>query len=195
MVGNDLVDLNEARRTSNWQRPRYLDKIFTSNEQGYIKDAENSFRMVWRLWSMKEAAYKLYTQIYPSRFYNPLGFECEVTYQSGLIKFKDFLCYVETKETLHYILSEARLNPQSLGSAIIKFKCTGQRRQSEELKARLLHGVDDSYQLKKNKMGVPSLTNGEQLLSVSLTHHGSYGAFVIDHCFRNGNESIGNEAV
>ena len=195
MVGNDLVDLNEARRTSNWQRPRYLDKIFTSNEQGYIKDAENSFRMIWRLWSMKEAAYKLYTQIYPSRFYNPSGFECEVTNHTGLVKFKDLLFYVETKETLHYILSEARLDLQGIRSTIIKFRCTGQREQSEALKARLLCGVDDSYQLKKNKRRVPSLTNGEQLLSVSFTHHGSYGAFVIDHCFRNGDESIGNEVV
>jgi phosphopantetheinyl transferase (holo-ACP synthase) len=195
MVGNDLVDLNEALHTSNWQRDRFLNKIFTLTEQQYIKDGNDSFRMVWRLWSMKEAAYKLYTQIYPCRFYHPLGFECEATNHSGAVKFKDFQCYIETTETPNYILSEARLNRQNLGSTIIKFGSTGQKQRSNELKERLLSCVGDSYRLTKNEMGVPMLTNGEKLFSVSLTHHGSYGAFVIDHWFRNGNVSIGNEAV
>ena len=33
MVGNDIVDLAEAKKASNWQRPRFLEKLFTPNEQ------------------------------------------------------------------------------------------------------------------------------------------------------------------
>ena len=49
MVGNDIVDLNEASRASNWQRPRFLDKLFSEQEQAYINSAEKAFKMVWRL--------------------------------------------------------------------------------------------------------------------------------------------------
>ncbi|MBW8243514.1 4'-phosphopantetheinyl transferase superfamily protein [Muricauda oceani] len=179
MVGNDIVDLAEARYASNWQRPRFLDKLFSESEQTYIQNTANPFRMVWRLWSIKEASYKLYTQLHPVRFYNPKAFECETNHNSWVVGFKDFQCYIETTETANYILSEARLNRQNLGSNIIKFESTGQKQQSNELKERLLSCVADSYQLVKNEMGVPALTNGEQILSVSLTHHGSYGAFAI----------------
>ena len=58
MVGNDIVDLYEASQASNWQRPRFLDKLFSEQEQAYINSAENAFTMVWQLWSMKEATYK-----------------------------------------------------------------------------------------------------------------------------------------
>ena len=27
MIGNDIVDIEEAKRMSNWQRPRFLEKI------------------------------------------------------------------------------------------------------------------------------------------------------------------------
>ncbi len=179
MVGNDIVDLAEARHASNWQRPRFLHKLFTELEQKYIKDAKNPFLMVWRLWSMKEASYKLFTQIYPNRFYNPKGFECTVENNSGTVKFKGFQCYVETKETSKYIISEARLNKKKLSSKIVKFKTTHQKQQSEELKTRLLNYVGSEYQLIKNNMDIPTLSNGKEHFNISLTHHGTHGAFAI----------------
>ena len=33
MIGNDIVDLNLAERQSNWQRPGFLEKQFTIQEQ------------------------------------------------------------------------------------------------------------------------------------------------------------------
>ena len=33
MIGNDIVDLKQAAKDSNWQRPRFLDKVFTKHEQ------------------------------------------------------------------------------------------------------------------------------------------------------------------
>lgn len=98
---------------------------------------------------MKEASYKLYTQLYPSRFYNPKGFECIIENNSSVVKFKSFHCYVETKTTSNYIISEARLNKQKLSSELVKFKNTSQKEQSEELKTRLLNYVGRGYQLKR----------------------------------------------
>jgi phosphopantetheinyl transferase (holo-ACP synthase) len=33
VIGNDIVDLALARKESNWKRPGYLNKIFTTKEQ------------------------------------------------------------------------------------------------------------------------------------------------------------------
>ncbi|MHA7829509.1 MAG: 4'-phosphopantetheinyl transferase family protein [Flagellimonas sp.] len=179
MVGNDIVDLNEALRGSNWQRPRFLDKLFLELEQTYIQNAANPFRMVWRLWSMKEASYKLYTQLYPSRFYNPKAFECVIENFSAIVKFRDFRCFVETKETSNYIITEARLHTQKWSSKVVKFKTVDQQDQRETLKRSLLDDVGSAFQLQKNEWNVPTLTNGKKQFHISLTHHGSYGAFAI----------------
>ncbi|WP_411894031.1 4'-phosphopantetheinyl transferase superfamily protein [Winogradskyella sp. A2] len=179
MVGNDIVDLKEAQNASNWQRPRFLDKLFTELEQAFIKGAKNPFLMVWRLWSMKEASYKLYTQIHPSRFFNPKSFECTVVNNSGFVKFKDFQYYVETKITSNYIISEARLERQKLNSEIIKFITTDYNNQREELKSKLLGTVGRAYYLKKNEFNIPTLVCGKEQINLSLTHHGNYGAYAI----------------
>lgn len=179
MVGNDIVDLDEALKSSDWQRPRFLDKLFTELEQNYIKKAKDPFLMVWRLWSIKEASYKLYTQIHPSRFYNPKGFECSLDDNSAIVKFKGFQCHVETRLTPNYVISEARINKKKLSSVIVKFMSTDQKDFSEELKLRLLNYVGNSYRLTKNEFNIPTLNDGKKHINVSLTHHGNYGAFAI----------------
>jgi hypothetical protein len=42
VIGNDIVDLALARKESNWKRPGYLNKIFTTKEQLLISSAENT---------------------------------------------------------------------------------------------------------------------------------------------------------
>lgn len=179
MVGNDIVDLNEAQNASNWQRPRFLDKLFTEKEQVYIKNTRSPFLMVWRLWSMKEASYKLYTQINSGRFYNPRGFECTIDKNYGTVKFRDFLCNVETKTTSNYIISEARLEEQNFNSEIVKFTTTNEKNQSKELKSKLLDTVGNEFHLTRNHFNIPTLSDGKEHFNVSLTHHGNYGAFAL----------------
>jgi phosphopantetheinyl transferase (holo-ACP synthase) len=179
MVGNDIVDLNEAQKASNWQRQRFLTKLFSETEQVYIKTSKNPFLMVWRLWSMKEASYKLFTQLKPGRFYNPKGFECSIEGNKGVVEHEDFKCYVESKSTSNYVISEARLNTHRLNSTIVKFATTNHSTQSTIIKSKLLDGVEMDWQLKKDEYNIPVLTNGEDILNVSLTHHGNYGAYTI----------------
>ena len=35
MIGNDIVDLDLARKESNWKRKGFLDKIFSLQEQQF----------------------------------------------------------------------------------------------------------------------------------------------------------------
>ena len=187
MIGNDIVDLTETKQKSNWQRPRFLDKLFTVREQQLIQNSEDAFLMVWRLWSMKEASYKLYTQIQPSRFYNPKQFECEINGSSGEVRYKDFECYVNTKITAQYILSEARFVAMTVNSECIKLKDSSPKQQSDVVKNILLSKIAEHYTILKNDLkliksefGIPSVyQNSKKLkINISISHHGNYGAYV-----------------
>lgn len=185
MVGNDIVDIAKAKKDSNWQRPRFLDKLFTTKEQQGIHNSSNPFIMVWKLWSMKEAAYKLYTQINPSRFYKPKKFECTIEENKDIVLFQDFKCYVVSKITADYIISEATLKPLSMTSEVIEFKTISET-HSSYLKKKLLSSMslqynisEDELGLNKDVYGIPTITYNETKIHISLTHHGNYGAFAI----------------
>ncbi|WP_299115744.1 4'-phosphopantetheinyl transferase superfamily protein [uncultured Winogradskyella sp.] len=186
MVGNDIVDIAQAKKDSNWQRPRFLDKIFTINEQYLIHNSKDKTEMVWRLWSMKEAAYKLCIQLNPNRFYAPRQFKCFIENDAGVVKFKNFSCYTETKTTSDYIISEASLKPSKLSSEIVKFNSLRINNQSEILRRKLIlsasklhHIIEGKLELKKDDYGIPALVVNDNKMHISLTHHGNFGAFAI----------------
>ena len=189
MIGNDIVDIAETKQKSNWQRPRFLDKLFTVHEQQLIQNSYDPFLKVWRLWSMKEAAYKLYTQIQPSRFYNPKQFECEIKDSEGKVSYKDFSCYIKTKMTSKYIISEARLVAMDMISESIKIDYRSPKQQSDITKDLLLAKISEHYHLLKkdlkvvkSEFGIPSVyQNSKKLnMSISISHHGNYGAYAFE---------------
>ncbi|WP_339893440.1 4'-phosphopantetheinyl transferase superfamily protein [uncultured Algibacter sp.] len=186
MIGIDIIDIAEAKRTSNWERPRFLEKLFTLNEQQLIHASKNPFIMVWRLWSMKEAAYKLYTQTHPERFYNPKQFQCEIIGVKLKVKYKDFQCFINTKITTQYILSEASLIENKITSKYLKLTFSDFNSQSKITKEALIAAVSDQLNILKSKLkisksefGIPSMYyNAKKLnIRISLSHHGNFGAY------------------
>ena len=159
MIGTDIIDLVETKKTSNWQRPRFLEKLFTLNEQQLIHNSENKFIMVWRLWSIKEAAYKLYTQIQPCRFYNPKQFQCEIHDNHFKVTYKHFDCFVNTKITSQYILSEARLIHSEMSSKCIKLPCSSYTNQSQTTKEALLINVSKQFKILKSELKIWNTIN------------------------------------
>lgn len=108
MIGNDIVDLNVAKRESNWQRKGFLEKIYSKKEQSLIKDAKNPAEMVWNLWTRKEAAYKIYNRETGFRRFNPLKLACFYQNQmEGTVCCEGFLYYTHTLVTSDYIYTVA----------------------------------------------------------------------------------------
>lgn len=186
MIGNDIIDIAETKKNTNWQRPRFLEKLFTLTEQALIHNSENKFIMVWRLWSMKEAAYKLYTQLHTTRFYNPKQFECEINAYALKVRYKAFQCDINTKITDTYILSEASLCSQHRVSKVVRLISKDYNNQSYATKTALITAVSNQFNInkselniKKSKFGIPALfyNNIKLNTSISLSHHGNYGAY------------------
>lgn len=78
MIGNDVIDLEQSRSESNWQRRGFIEKLFTDAEQQLIKDYYDPEIMVWLLWSMKEAAYKIYNRETKIREFIPKKLSCTI---------------------------------------------------------------------------------------------------------------------
>ncbi|MDC3365735.1 4'-phosphopantetheinyl transferase superfamily protein [Flavobacteriaceae bacterium] len=179
MIGNDVIDLSLAKTQSNWQRKGFLKKLFSNDEQQLILEALNSFEMVWRLWSMKEAAYKIFTQQHSVRFFAPKKFECKLMQDlKGVVCYKGQQFYTSSIINQHYIFTTAVIeNKKSPYSEMVS---PDQIDTMIKSKLNELTALEISeIQQKKSKNGVPSYYYKTTLLtsSCSITHHGKFGAY------------------
>lgn len=186
MIGNDVVDLSLAKIESNWQRPRFLEKIFTKQERTEINSAKDPHFLVWLFWSMKESAYKANQRIENSapRF-NPWQLECSFQEESlekitgrvtlGTSQFYTYSTYVDN---------------------CIFTSCTSEKNQpsfhqkeaTKNVKEALLKSISEREQLLlkdlkivKNVNQIPQLYLLEKPLNLafSISHHGDKAAFVL----------------
>ena len=179
MIGNDIIDLSLAKTASNWQRKGFLEKQFTTNEQQLVLEAPNSFVMVWRLWSMKEAAYKIFTQQHSVRFFAPKKFECKLMLDlNGVVCYKNQKFYTTSIVNQHYIFTRAALTKET--SSYSEMVSPDQIDTMIKDKLNVLTGLKmTGIKQKKSKNGVPSYHYKTTLLtsSCSISQHGKYGAY------------------
>ncbi|MFD2915281.1 4'-phosphopantetheinyl transferase superfamily protein [Psychroserpens luteus] len=187
MIGNDIVDLKYS--ASNWKRPRFLDKVFTQNEQALIFSSENKHETLWLLWSMKEAAYKIHVQQFGERFFNPKRLVCElISEDKGLIRIDDNNYFTTSAITENYVHTIATLSASTTNmNSVFKAEIASHHIQSDILKKALLKSISKTKQLplqdleiKKTTIGVPELFCDDSKLpmSFSLTHCGRFSGFV-----------------
>ena len=179
MIGNDIIDLSLAKTHSNWQRRGFLEKQFSANEQQLILGATNSFILVWRFWSMKEAAYKVFTQKNEAQFFAPKNFDCSlISEKKGMVFYKDQIFYTSSIVTQNYIFTLASY--EKLTKAYSKFV------MPEFINIMIKIKLEDvtkfsatEIEQKKSKNGVPFYYYKDILLtrSCSISHHGNYGVF------------------
>ena len=172
LLGNDIVDLNAARQQNNWRRKGYLEKIFTSEEQSMIHTASDKHRIVWLLWSMKEAAYKIINRDLKKRFYSPKSLRCKLintgkVHTNGEVLYKDRVLVTQSITTAAYVhtLATNTLENFSKTQLIIKvnpdyFKKT----------------YNSNFKVFKDENGFPYLLDGKskQQKLATLSHHGNY---------------------
>jgi phosphopantetheinyl transferase (holo-ACP synthase) len=192
MSGNDIVDIKTAAAESNWQRKGYIEKIFTSQEQQFIKNAAIPNKMVWRLWTMKESAYKIYTRQCGGCFFAPQKFSCFLqSAATGIVVFNNQYYPTTTITQSNYIYSIAR--PKAIADRVLMNSCFYlprmlQTKQQQFIYKKIIDGYnslteepDKNVAIVKDKNGIPFLNcvNNRQI-PVSITHHGRFAAFTIN---------------
>lgn len=189
MVGNDIIDLEWTRQQTNWRRKGFAQKVFTQEEQNLIHSTEDPFMTVWRMWSMKESAYKLFIQTGQDRFFNPLRLKCEISsLEEGMVNIEDLQIYTRSILNSKYIFTNANLigNKATIVDSLFQLPKKDYQFQSQYTHQRLLESIAKNQNLeidllrnRKTDQGVPEVFyDGQRLdVSVSLTHNGHYGAY------------------
>ncbi|WP_163407219.1 4'-phosphopantetheinyl transferase family protein [Flavobacterium ajazii] len=158
MIGNDVIDLRQSRIESNWQRKGFIEKLFTDTEKQLIKDYHNPEIMVWLLWSMKEAAYKIYNRQTKIREYIPKKLSCSiiklVPYIQGFVICNGNKYYTKTLITSENIHTVAASTSEDLNN-IIEIERKG---------------------IIKTENGIPYLyvSNENTFKEVSISNHGRF---------------------
>ena len=188
MIGNDVVDLEFAKHNSRWREQRFLDKLFSKEEQDFILSDGHRFQNIWRLWSMKESAYKIISRGDGIVRFNPKDFCCfTASTTQGHVVFENKLIPTVTLITKKLIHTTACLQPRYISEVfqLLNKESKTQHKQTYEQAikayAQLKNLSQDSVEIVKNEIGVPRFYSQGQLLNshLSLTHHGHFGAFSI----------------
>lgn len=155
MIGNDVVDILIARKESNWERKGFREKLFTHHEQQLISSFADPELMVWTLWSMKEAAYKIYSRKNKVRTYIPHKLECIV------INWKDNGCTGKV-----FCNNEIYFTKTVFEDYIIHTVAVYNKNQLKNV-----HEVNDCIIIKDN-FGLPYINTENIIKPVSIAHHG-----------------------
>ncbi|TXD49931.1 4'-phosphopantetheinyl transferase superfamily protein [Polaribacter sp. IC073] len=180
-IGNDIVDLNLAETESNWQRKGFLEKQFTKKEQQEICEADTSFLTVWLFWSMKEAAYKCYTQKVKKRFFAPLKFECRlISNNEGVVLYEGNKYHTITSFNSFYIHTIAKETDDEI-NFFLNIDSSETIHSDFKKQLAVQTGIlSEEIEKRKSVIGAPLFYHQQKLLtkSCSISHHGNYGAFV-----------------
>ncbi len=194
MIGNDIVDLALAKKKSNWNRPRFLDKIFTLKEQKYILKSQEPEKMVWLLWSMKESAYKLHVQVYGKRFFAPKRFASTIIdlgqkESFGEVICDDYQCFTQSEISNQFVHTISKLDKKDyFFSETFTVRNANYRTHSDSVYKKVIAQFTKfsgkaihSISIKKNVKGIPFFyfKNEKMNTALSMTHHGNFGAFAI----------------
>jgi phosphopantetheine--protein transferase-like protein len=198
MIGNDIVDLTQAAKDSNWKRKGFVNKVFTKVEQEYIAQSEDENSTVWGLWSAKEAAYKAHNREHGKRWFNPRKIECTVIKKRELsITYKALIgnnsYYINTLRFPKYVVSfalDSRLKSTSTSEASFSLSGSDYNTQHNQTYTQLYQFLANKFSwelqelsIVKNAFGVPNIFLNNQLLPnlLSISHHGKFAAVVIDN--------------
>ncbi|MBO9584317.1 MAG: 4-phosphopantetheinyl transferase family protein [Flavobacterium sp.] len=162
MIGNDIIDLAQSRKESNWQRKGFVEKLFTAHEQLLIKEYPEPETMVWLLWSMKEAAYKIYNRQTKIREFSPKKLSCSLDSIDCNFAFGKVICnenkyYTKSIFSLESIHTIAVDNFENINKVI----------------------EVENQEIVKDENGIPFFKTSNMLREISISHHGCFEKQVI----------------
>ena len=191
MIGNDIIDLNYAKTNSRWQEQRFLDKVFSEEEQTFIMANDNRFQNIWYLWSMKESAYKIYARHSNKSSFNPKFFRCKINSDTtGVVSFAGYKLNTFTyyNEDVLYTTATFQNDLRFSDYCLLKGKSHFEKSNQLKEKAILTFATIKSISkaavtIQKKSSGVPYfvIDNQEQSNALTLSHHGRFGGFAISY--------------
>ncbi len=186
MIGNDVVAL--AKSSTRWQEKRFQAKVYSAEEQDLITRSTNPHETAWLLWSMKEAAYKIFVQQKGKRSFHPTQLKCCLkSTTTGTVTFDQHSFFTTSTLAEGYIHTIARLNiAVDYQSEVVEIEDGTYEGQRQFLRRHFIKTIAEktgfdlpTLSLQKNAVGVPFVLHNQHRLSIhfSFTHCGNYGGY------------------
>ena len=176
MIGNDIVDLEVARKNSKSANSRFLKKVFSEEEIEIIQNSDDPELVLWQLWSMKEAAYKAHQRNFGfPKILNPIKYQCRP--EEEVVQIDKAVYHIATSITSEYLHS---YTPSE--DFHIKFLQNQENLETEIAQsiseANLLEPGQIIYYKNAKHLPVYRLQNSSEALPISLSHHGKFAAII-----------------
>ncbi|MEO5788378.1 hypothetical protein, partial [Gelidibacter sp.] len=154
----------------------------------FILSDGNRFQNIWRLWSMKESAYKIISRADGMVRFNPKDFCCFTTNATkGYVVFDNKVIPTVSQSTEKFIQTTAFLEQRYI-SEVFQFLNADSNLQNQQSNQKAVTAYalwmnlsQETLAIIKNDNGVPHFYSNGRLLAaqLSLTHHGHFGALAI----------------
>jgi len=174
IIGNDLIDLEIALDKPRRNNDRFLSKVFSDNEISQIHSYSNPELAIWKMWSMKEAAYKAHQRLFQiSARLDPVTYECDLDNLS--VSKNQNIYIIKSVQDENHIYSW--LEFKNLDHIKISYSTNYKSEFLKEFSIRTGHDLQN-IEFRKNKLGIPELLlqNTGTSLPISITHHGRFAA-------------------
>ena len=158
MIGNDIIDLRQAKFPDSKRFKRYASKICADEEIAQFGCFEHPFQSLWRFWSLKEAAYKAFLRLDITDSFSPIQTQVRLLdKESSIVSINKTQFYGFSIVESDYIYSEVSL--EGLPST----RCIVEMKDASELISRITK-VDKLPFFQKD--GIDKVA--------SISHHGQY---------------------
>ncbi|MFV8225819.1 4'-phosphopantetheinyl transferase superfamily protein [Christiangramia aquimixticola] len=173
MIGNDIIDLEIALKLPKSDNIRFMNKVFSEEEKLHIFRSTDPEIQLWKIWSMKETAYKAHQRNYNFKpVLNPIKFRCFPN--TGKVEIGTSIYSTQTEVTSEFIHTRIKSSAYQISNTgavekdLIKFMSTAFNAQIKDLLYyKDSHNLPECINL-KTRIRVP----------VSLSHHGKFAAYV-----------------
>ena len=78
MIGNDIVDLADPQARGKNRDIRFIERVFTPDEQRRIQKSDEPDIVLWSLWAGKETGYKAISKTHPAVSSSPGQYEIQL---------------------------------------------------------------------------------------------------------------------
>lgn len=195
MIGNDIIDLQLARKNTRITQERYWRKVLTEVEIFHLKKQADVSLAFLLLWAAKEATYKLASKIHGTHLFSPKSIvikNCEnihkrsSTYVSSLSPLG--ITHLKLKATSYTVEAYAASDLHLLEQAIfqqIKLPGSTYKIQSQATQEQLVKNISQFLSIPIEKISIQKensipklyLSRKKSPIDITLSHHGRWGAF------------------
>ena len=176
-IGTDIINLKSQPNKNIFISKRYLNKSYSAEEQNRIVGSENLMKELWKIWSCKEAAYKVLAKLQKGLIFKPKDLKVNYTKnEQAEVRYGKVQISLYSIVNDSYVLTTAtnkNVDNKKI-STFIRYK--NEDTESKDVRKLLLENIGlVNAKIKMDRFGIPRLYLGDRKLNYDISLSHDYG--------------------